>query len=73
MSHTLIITAFQPNLTPSFKTWIKKNISPSMVNPNDEECSYNLEAIVDNIDTISLEDSILIKELQALDVEYVEF
>jgi hypothetical protein len=73
MSHTLIITAFQPNLTPSFKAWIKKNISPSMVNPNDEECSYNLETILDSIEVISLDDSILIAELQALDVEYVEF
>ena len=73
MAHTLIITAFQPNFTPHFKAWINKNISPSMVNPNDEECSYNLEAIVDNIDTISLEDSILIKELQSQNVEYVEF
>jgi hypothetical protein len=73
MSHTLIITAFQPNFTPSFKAWIKKNISPSMVNPNDEECSYNLETILDSIEVISLDDSILIAELQALDVEYVEF
>ncbi len=73
MAHTLIVTAFQPNFTPSFKAWIKKNISPSMVNPNDEECSYNLETILDGIDTISLDDSILIAELQALDVEYVEF
>lgn len=73
MSHTLIITAFQPNLTPSFKDWIKKNISPSMVNPNDEECSYNLETILDAIEVISLDDSILIKELQSQNVEYVEF
>lgn len=73
MAHTLIITAFQPNFTPSFKDWVKKYISPSMVNPNDEECSYNLEAILDGIETISLEDSILIKELQSQNVEYVEF
>jgi hypothetical protein len=73
MSHTLIITAFQPNLTPHFKAWVKKYISPSMVNPNDEECSYNLETILDSIEVISLDDSILIAELQALDVEYVEF
>jgi hypothetical protein len=73
MAHTLIITAFQPDFTPSFKAWIKKNISPSMVNPNDEECSYCLETIEDNIETISLEDSLLIKELQSQNVEYVEF
>jgi hypothetical protein len=73
MAHTLIITAFQPDFTPSFKAWIKKNIPPSMVNPNDEECSYNLETILDDINTISLDDSILITELQSQNVEYVEF
>lgn len=73
MAHNLIITAYQPDFTPSFKAWIKKNISPSMVNPNDEECSYNLETILDNIEVISLDDSILITELQSQNVEYVEF
>ncbi len=73
MAHKLIITAYQPDFTPSFKAWIKKNISPSMVNPNDEECSYNLETILDNIEIISLDDSILITELQSQNVEYVEF
>ena len=72
MAHNLIITAYQPDFTPSFKAWIKKNISPSMVNPNDEECSYNLETILDNIEVISLDDSILITELQSQNVEYVE-
>jgi hypothetical protein len=73
MAHTLIITAFQPDFTPSFKAWIKKNISPSMVNPNDEECSYNLEAIVEDASVISEEDYSLIIELQSQNVEYVEF
>mgnify|MGYP000857464360 FL=1 len=73
MAHNLIITAYQPDFTPSFKAWIKKNISPSMVNPNDEECSYNLETILDNIEVISLDDSILITEKKKKNVEYVEF
>jgi hypothetical protein len=73
MAHTLIITAFQPDFTPSFKAWIKKNISPSMVNPNDEECSYNLDTILDETPAISEEDSLLIAELQSQNVEYVEF
>lgn len=73
MAHTLIITAFKPDFTIEFKTWIKKTISPSMVNPDDDECSYNLKTIIDNIVTISLEDSLLITELMSQNVEYVEF
>jgi hypothetical protein len=73
MAHTLIITAFQPDFTPSFKAWIKKNISPSMVNPQDEERTYYLEAILEENPLRNEDDELLIKELQSQNVEYVEF
>jgi hypothetical protein len=75
MAHILIITAYNPAFTPEFKAWIKKNINPSMVNaePHDKEVSYFLDNIVDSFESISLEDSLLITELQSQNVEYVEF
>jgi hypothetical protein len=73
MAHTLIITAYNPDFSASFKAWIRKNISPSMVNPQDEERAYNLEAILEEEPLRSEEDEILIKELQSQNVEYVEF
>jgi hypothetical protein len=73
MAHTLIITAYNPDFSASFKTWIKENISPSMVNPNDEEKAYCLKTIIDEKPLRSEEDDILIKELQSQNVEYVEF
>jgi hypothetical protein len=73
MAHTLIITAYNPDFSASFKSWIRKNISPSMVNPQDEERAYNLEAILEESPIRSEDDELLIKELQSQNVEYVEF
>jgi len=75
MSHTLIITAYQPAFTPKFKAQIRKNINPSMVNAEhqDEEASYFLDTIINYFGSVSLEDSSLILELQSQNVEYVEF
>jgi hypothetical protein len=75
MSHKLIITAYNPAFTSEFKAWVKKNINPSMVNaePQDKEASYFLDTIVDTFESISMEDSILLIELQLQNVEYVEF
>jgi hypothetical protein len=73
MAHTLIITAYQPDFSASLKSWIRKNINPSMVNPQDEERAYNLEAILEEDPLRSEDDDLLIKELQSQNVEYVEF
>jgi hypothetical protein len=73
MAHTLIITAYNPDFSTSFKAWIRKNINPSMVNPQDEEKAYCLETIMDENPLRSEEDNLLIKELQSQNVEYVEF
>ena len=73
MSHTLIITAYNPDFSPSFKAWIKKNINPSMVNPSDDEKSYNLGEILEENPLREESDQILIKELLTQNVEYVEF
>jgi hypothetical protein len=75
MAHKLIITAYNPAFTPQFKFWIKKNINPSMVSaePQDKEASYFLDTIIDSFESISLEDSLVILELQSQNVEYVEF
>jgi len=73
MAHTLIITAYQPDFTFALKNWITKNINPSMVNPQDEEKSYCLETILQENLMLSLQDSVLITELQSQNVEYVEF
>jgi len=75
MSYTLIITAYQPAFSDKFKSWIKKNINPSMVNaePHDKEASYFLDTILSQSDVISLQDFELIMELQNQNVEYVEF
>jgi hypothetical protein len=73
MAHKLIITAYQPDFSPGFKSWIKNNINPSMVNPEDEERSYFLDSILQESPILSLEDSILITQLQYENVEYVEF
>jgi hypothetical protein len=73
MAHKLIITAYQPDFTFALKAWITKNINPSMVNPQDDEKSYCLETILQENLMLSLQDSILITELQSQNVEYVEF
>ena len=73
MSHTLLITAYNPTFSIEFKNWIKKNINPSMINPQDEEASYFLDYIIQEIVLISEQDSSLLKELKSLDVQYVEF
>jgi hypothetical protein len=75
MAYRLIITAYNPAFTPEFKTWIKKNITPSMVNaePHDNHASYFLNTIMSNTEVINLEDALLITELQSQNVEYVEF
>ena len=73
MAHTLIITAYQPNFTFALKAWVAKNITPSMVNPQDDEKSYLLDSILEDNLMLSLQDSILITELQSQNVEYVEF
>ncbi len=75
MAHKLIITAYNPAFTPQFKFWIKNNINPSMVSaePQDKEASYFLDTILDSFESISLEDSLVILELQSQNVEYVEF
>ena len=76
MAHTLFITAYQPDFSPEFKAWVKKNINPSMVNadPQDSEASYFLDNIVEEgLIPLSTADSLLIKELQSQNVEYVEF
>jgi hypothetical protein len=73
MAHTLIITAYNPDFSASFKAWIRKNINPSMVNPQDEERTYYLEAILEENPLRNEDDELLIKELQSQNVEYVEF
>ena len=73
MSHTLIITAYQPNFSAFFKAWIKSNINPSLVNVDGTEASYFLEDIMDASPTLSVPDRCLISELQSQNVEYVEF
>lgn len=73
MAHTLFITAFNPDFSPSFKNWIRKNINSSMVNPQDEEQSYLLEAVRDGGYILSPEDKAIIVELESQNVEYVEF
>lgn len=73
MSHTLVITAFHPDFSSSFKSWIRKNITPSMINPEDEEKSYFLDLILQEAPILSIQDSLLITELQSQNVEYVEF
>lgn len=73
MSHTLLITAYNPAFSTEFKSWIKKNINPSMINPQDEEASYFLDYIIEEIVLISEQDNSLLKELKAQNVEYVEF
>lgn len=74
MSYTLIITAYNPPFSPSFKAWVKNNISPSMVNPNDEtEKAFFLQTIIDEFTHKSPEDQVLIEELLSKNVEYVEF
>lgn len=73
MAHKLIITAYQPDFSPELKSWIKQNISPSMVNPQDDEKSYFLDTILAEAPVLSLEDSVIITQLQYENVEYVEF
>lgn len=75
MSYTIILTAYQPGFTPEFKNWIKKNISPAMVNANleDEEASYFLDTIMEESLLMSPEDYALLTELQLQNIEYVEF
>jgi len=74
MSHILIITAYQPAFSFSLKSKIKKYISPSMIScDNENEKSYFLENIIDEIEDISVEDRIIFDELSSQNVEYVEF
>ena len=73
MSHTLLITAYNPAFSIEFKNWIKTNINPSMVNPNDDEKSYFLDNIIQEVVLINEQDNSLLKELKSLDVQYVEF
>ena len=78
MAHKLIITAYQPDFSSEFKSWVKKNINPSMINAesSDDEASYFLDTILDDIMNayvLSVEDHTLIMELQSQKVEYVEF
>lgn len=73
MAHTLIITAYNPDFSFSFKNAIRKNINPSMVNPQDEEKSYFLQHIIDENLLRNEEDDLLIEELLSQNVEYVEF
>lgn len=77
MAHVLIITAYNPDFTPFFKTWIKKNINPSMVNVDDDsEKAYFLQTIVDESagsSALTQEDSSYMQELLNQNVEYVEF
>ena len=54
MAHTLIITAYQPNFTFALKAWVAKNITPSMVNPQDDEKSYLLDSILEDNLMLSL-------------------
>jgi hypothetical protein len=75
MAHILIITAYNPAFTPEFKAWIKKNINPSMISPepHDKNASYFLDNILSEQLNLSIEDAVLIEELQSQNVEYVEF
>lgn len=77
MAHSLILTAYNPNFTPSFKAWVKKNINPSMINADDDsEKSYFLQTIVDESagsSALTQEDSSYMQELLNQNVEYVEF
>lgn len=73
MAHTLIITAYNPDFSVTLKEGIKRNINPSMVNPQDDEKAYCLQTIIDENLLRTEEDDILIKELQSQNVEYVEF
>lgn len=77
MAHVLIITAYNPDFTPFFKAWIKKNINPSMVNiDEDSEKSYFLQDIIDQStesSALTQEDSSYMQELLNQNVEYVEF
>ena len=41
--------------------------------PQDKEASYFLDTIIDSFESVSLEDSLVILELQSQNVEYVEF
>lgn len=73
MSYILIVTAYQPSFTKDLKSWIKKNINPSMVNSEGLESSYFLQDILDAAPALHSEDKLLIIELQSKNVEYVEF
>lgn len=73
MNYTLIVTAYQPSFTSNFKSWVKKNINPSMKNEDGIESSYFLQDILDASPALHLDDKLLIVELQSKDVEYVEF
>jgi hypothetical protein len=74
MSHTLIITAYNPNFSFSFKHQIRKNINPSMINVDDsEEKAYFLQHIINEDLPRETDDEILIQELLTQNVEYVEF
>jgi hypothetical protein len=73
MSYSLIITAHLVGFTSNFKSWVRKNINPSMVNVDGIEASYFLQDILDAAPALSQEDKLLIVELQSKDVEYVEF
>ena len=55
------------------KEGIKRNINPSMVNPQDDEKAYFLQSIIDENLLRTEEDDVLIQELQSQNVEYVEF
>ena len=73
MSYNLIITAYLVGFTSNFKSWVRKNINPSMVDVDGIEASYFLQDILDAAPALSQEDKLLIVELQSKDVEYVEF
>lgn len=73
MSYILIVTAYNPSFSADFKSWVKKNINPSMTNTDGLEASYFLQDILDASPAMHLDDKLLIVELQSKDVEYVEF
>lgn len=73
MAHTLIITAYNPDFSTMLKKEIKRNINPSMINPQDDEKAYFLQSIIDENLLRTEEDNVLIQELQSQNVEYVEF
>lgn len=77
MWNSLFTVAYMPHFSEDFLLWIRKNVTPSLVNRDkDSSSQFNVGAINSTIEdleyTPSDEDQIILKALDEQDVDYVE-